>query len=112
MVRSAPPQNAFLFVVSSLFLLFALAMTLSRIAVSSAVVSDVMTFIDRPGISQVTSAMPSASTSNLKLAMLHPLDDRRGAHAGADAERNQRRLLAGALQFVEHGAEDHRAGRP
>ncbi|HEX2796189.1 MAG TPA: hypothetical protein VHN38_03830, partial [Immundisolibacter sp.] len=30
------------------------------------------------------------------------LDDRRGAHAGADAERDQRGRLAGALQFIEH----------
>ena len=28
-----------------------------------------MTFIDLPGMSQVISAMPSASTSNLKLAI-------------------------------------------
>src|SRR4051812_16949552 len=41
----------------------------------------------------------------------NPFDDRRGAHAGADAERHERGFLAGALELVEHGAEDHGAGR-
>src|SRR5262249_47845374 len=43
---------------------------------------------------------------------LHPFDDRGGAHAAADAQGDQRRGLVGALKLVEHGAEDHRTGRP
>src|SRR5262249_48084101 len=113
------------------------------------------TFIERPGQSQVTSAMPSASVSSLKFlkamccslmpavrrvsvggqseerppiplrrkwwaqrscafahpTQLNPLDDGRGAHAAADAQGHQRGLLVGALELVEHGAKDHRAGR-
>src|SRR6202030_2601451 len=50
-------------------------------------------------------------------ASAHPMpsdsfDDRRGAHAAADAQRHQRSLLIGALEFVEHGAEDHRTRCP
>src|SRR5580658_4729609 len=41
---------------------------------------------------------------------LDSLDDRRGAHAAADAQRDQGGRLVGALEFVEHGAEDHRTG--
>src|SRR4051812_15185809 len=40
----------------------------------------------------------------------HPLDDPRGAHADADAQRPQRGRKIAPLQFVEHGAEDHCAG--
>ena len=40
----------------------------------------------------------------------NPFDDGGDAHAGGDAERHQGGGLVGALQFVEHGAEDHRAG--
>src|SRR5712691_10781038 len=40
----------------------------------------------------------------------HPLNDRRGAHAGADAQGHQRGREVAAFQFVEHGAEDHGAG--
>src|SRR5688572_461601 len=42
--------------------------------------------------------------------LLHPLDDRRRAHAGADAERHERRRLVRSLELVEDGAEDHGAG--
>ena len=43
--------------------------TLSTIADNSSVTLWSMTFIDLPGMSQVTSAIPSASTSNLKLGI-------------------------------------------
>src|SRR5690242_14582961 len=41
----------------------------------------------------------------------HPLDNRRRSHAGADAERHQRGGKIAPFEFVEDGAEDHRAGR-
>src|ERR1700726_3982309 len=40
----------------------------------------------------------------------HSFDDGRGTHAAADAQRDQRGRLVAALEFVEHGAENHRAG--
>src|SRR4051812_32824572 len=40
----------------------------------------------------------------------NPLDDGRGAHAAADAQRHQRGGLVGPLELVEHGAQDHRTG--
>src|SRR4051794_37176383 len=46
----------------------------------------------------------------LRWLVSNPLDDGRGAHAAADAQGHQRGLFVGALEFVEHGAEDHRAG--
>src|SRR5271166_1279557 len=78
-----------------------------------------MTFIERPGMSQVTSAMPSASVSKRKLVRFilrlrsasDAFDDRGGAHAAADAKGDERGALAGPLEFVERGAEDHCAGR-
>src|SRR5699024_4552373 len=39
------------------------------------------------------------------------LDDGGDAHAAADAERDEGALAAGALELVENGAGDHRAGR-
>src|SRR5699024_5777313 len=39
------------------------------------------------------------------------LDDGGDAHAAADAERDEGALAAGALEFVEDRAGDHRAGR-
>src|SRR5690348_1761517 len=148
--RSAPAQKASLAEVMTTPLMAASSVVCFTIASSSAIEVSSSTFIERPGMSQVTSAMPSASVSSLKflkamwcsspksqggqsdacppflakLVMvgtaqgafahptdLDPLDDRRGAHAAADAQRHQRGLFVGALQFVEHGAQDHRAGR-
>src|ERR1700751_4932576 len=40
----------------------------------------------------------------------HSFDDGRGAHTGADAERDQGGRQIAALQFVDHGAENHRPG--
>src|ERR1700744_1188426 len=77
-----------------------------------------MTFIARPAMSQVSSAIPSESTSKRKFlrfmtdsAALNALDDSRGAHAGADDERDEGGLLTGALQLVDDRADEHRAGR-
>src|ERR1700687_293692 len=131
------------------------------ISASSATEVSSSTFIERPGVSQVTSTMPSESVSTLKFlkAMLslprcrqpvgaavvseivgwakrsvptetrldqngghgakrafahptplNPLDDGRGAHAAADAQRDQRGRFVGALELVEHGTENHRTG--
>ena len=46
----------------------------------------------------------------LRSSPSHPLDDGRGAHAAADAQRDQRSRFVGALEFVEHGTENHRTG--
>ena len=66
MVRSAPPQNASLPDVSTAPLMAASVATRSAIAASSSVTFSSMTFIERPGMFQVTSAMPSASISKVK----------------------------------------------
>src|SRR5215211_4942160 len=152
--RSAPAQNASLLEVMTTPLIAASAVVCLTISSSSSTDVSSSTFIERPGISQVTSAMPSASVSILKFlkAMLvapsmsrrvgkgtlravptnldpgvslgghaslcppyvlgksHPLDDGGGAHAAADAQRHQRRRFVGALELVEHGAQNHRAG--
>ena len=68
-VRSAPPQKASLAEVTTAPLMAASVATFSTMAPSSAITSMVMTFIERSAMSQVTSAMPSASTSNLKFGM-------------------------------------------
>src|SRR5258708_37981283 len=70
MVRSAPPPNVSLPEVMTAPLTAASEATLVTIASSSAITSMSMTFIDLPGISQVTSAMPSASTSSLKFCVI------------------------------------------
>src|SRR5437016_2433453 len=67
MVRSAPPPNVSLPEVTTAPLIAASAATFSTIASISSTTDMSMTFIDLPGMSQVISAMPSASTSNLKL---------------------------------------------
>ena len=69
MVRSAPPQKASLPEVMTAPLMAASAATFSTMPPSSSITSMSMTFIERPAMSQVTSAMPSASTSNLKFVM-------------------------------------------
>src|SRR5215469_1043988 len=68
-VKSAPPQKASLPAVMTAPLMAASFSTLSTMPVNSAITSMSMTFIERPGMSQVISAMPSPSTSTLKLAM-------------------------------------------
>src|SRR5262245_5314242 len=58
-------------------------------------------------------ATPAATPTPMKVAkippfiLVHPLDHHCGAHAGADAERDQRALFIRTLQLIDHGAEDH-----
>src|ERR1700742_1468877 len=162
--RSAPAQNASLAEVRTTPLTLASAVVCLTISSSSLIEVSSSTFIERPGMSQVTSTMPSASVSTLKFlkamccsmslfvgwvrgeapyptaslsavtevadyaefiigpaqegrtrwltrpTQLNPFDNRRRPHAAADAQRHQRGLFVGALELVEHGAEDHRAG--
>src|SRR5882757_2977481 len=114
--RSAPAQSASLPEVMTTP--FTAASAVVCLTISSSPVAEVSssTFIERPGVSQVTSTMPSASVSSLKFlkAMwplpLNALDDGGGTHAAADAQRDQGGLFVAAFELVEHGAEDHRAG--
>jgi hypothetical protein len=67
MVMSAPPENeSFLPEVSTAPLMASSPATWSMILSSSSITSSVKTFIDLSGMSQVTSAMPSASVSTVK----------------------------------------------
>src|SRR5690606_14008855 len=50
-------------------------------------------------------------TSRSHAPALHPLDDRRGAHAAAGAHGDQPDRLVPALQLVQHRLEQHRTGR-
>src|SRR5271166_6374551 len=120
MLRSAPPEKPSFPELKTAPLVEASDEILSTMVDSSAMTSGVSTFIDRSGMSQVTRAMPSASVSKRKLASFmimdlrfgsHAFDDRGGAHAAADAQCDQSHALAGALQFVERGSEDHGARR-
>jgi hypothetical protein len=66
MERSAPAQNAsFAEVITTPLIAGSLVVCL-MISPISWVETSSNTFIERPGMSQVTRAMPSASTSNLK----------------------------------------------
>src|SRR4051812_44079607 len=69
MVRSAPPPNVSLPDVITAPLMAASVETFSTIPSSSSITDTSMTFIVLPGMSQVISAMPSASTSSLKFAI-------------------------------------------
>src|SRR5215831_14236967 len=51
-----------------------------------------------------------ASQLHSEMRHSHPFDDRRGTHAGADAQRHQCGRKVASFQFVDHGTEDHRAG--
>src|SRR3954469_8044901 len=64
--RSAPAQKASLLEVMTTPLIAASAVVCFTISSSSLTDVSSSTFIERPGISQVTSAMPSASVSTLK----------------------------------------------
>src|SRR5262245_6643152 len=66
MVRSAPAQNVSFPDVTTAPLIAASEATCSTTAASSSITLRSMTFIERPGESQVTSAMPSMSVSSLK----------------------------------------------
>ena len=67
MVRSAPAQNVSLPEVITAPLMAASPATLSTMSASSSITFMSITFMERPGASQVTSAMPSASVASLKL---------------------------------------------
>ena len=69
-VRSAPPEKVALPEVTTAPLIAASAATLSTSPLSSSIASGVSTFIDRPGMSQVISATPSASTSKRKFCVV------------------------------------------
>src|SRR5712664_2361739 len=64
--RSAPPENASLPEVTTTPLTALSAEVCFTISSSSRIVASSSTFIERPGVSHVTSAMPSASVSTLK----------------------------------------------
>jgi hypothetical protein len=68
-VKSAPAQKASLPDVMTAPLMAASLATFSTIWPSSSVTDASITFIERPGMSQVTSAMPSASISKVKFDM-------------------------------------------
>src|SRR5829696_6305470 len=70
MVRSAPPEKASLPEAITQPLMAASLATASTIAASSPITSGVITFMERPGMSQVASAMPSESVSKRKLVRL------------------------------------------
>src|ERR1700719_3857359 len=97
--RSAPAENASLAEVTTTPFTAASDEVCFTISPSSAIVVSSSTFIERPGMSHVTSAMPSASVSTLKFlkaishSPLHALDDGGSAHAAADAQRDQRGRL-------------------
>ena len=65
-VRSAPPESASLPEVTTTPFTLASAVVSATILSSSSITLRSNTFIDLPGLSQVTSAMPSASVSTLK----------------------------------------------
>jgi hypothetical protein len=67
MARSAPAQNVSLPEVMTTPLIAASLATSSTMALSSSMTFKSITFIERPGLSQVTSAMPSESVAILKL---------------------------------------------
>src|SRR5271157_3440257 len=46
----------------------------------------------------------------LSAMRLNPLDDRRDTHAATNTQRDKRAPGVAALQLVDHGAENHRAG--
>ena len=64
--RSAPAQNASLPEVMTTPLTLASAVVCLTICSSSLIEVSSSTFIERPGMSQVTSTMPSVSVSTLK----------------------------------------------
>ena len=64
--RSAPPEKEFLPEVMTAPLIALSPTTWSTMASISSITSSVTTFIDLPGMSQVTRAMPSASVSIVK----------------------------------------------
>src|SRR5260370_19640430 len=87
--RSAPPEHASLPEVTTTPLTAASVEVCFTICSSSVIVVSSSTFIERPGISHVTSAMPSASVSTLKFlkAMLSLPRCRQPAGAAVSSSR-------------------------
>ena len=54
--------------------------------------------------------MRTISLSSIGVKQSDPLDDGGRAHAAGDTEGGERGAAAGALELVEGGAENHRAG--
>src|SRR6516165_385874 len=111
--RSAPAMKAGLPLVMTTPLVSGSDNAASTALANSPSDTSFITFIERPGMSQVMTAMPSSPRARVRFAMAvasNPLDDRRGPHPGADAQGDQRGAAPGPLQLVEHGAEDHRTG--
>src|SRR5262249_38597337 len=117
--RSAPAMKAGLADVTTTPLTPGSAIAASAAATYSLMLSSDRTFMDRPGMSQISVTMPSASFSTRMLVMdcystetrLHAVDDGGGAHAGTDAQRGKAGGHVAALHLVEQGAQDHGAGR-
>ncbi len=70
MVRSAPPEKFSLPVAITQPLIVWSAATFSTMADNSSITPSVMTFIERPGMSQIARAIPSASISKRKLSVV------------------------------------------
>src|SRR6476659_8917748 len=84
----------------------------------TAVCSEVLVLIKVPVWRSVTTVVevrgalaPSLETTRGEKGS-DELDDGGDAHAAADAERGEAAAQVTALELVDQGAEDHRAGRP
>src|SRR5690349_4476286 len=83
-----------------------------RLAVSTSTTAAIAWRQRSPGLRPPPDAHSRSCSSCASTPLaLHALEDRRDAHAAADAQRDQRGGLAGALELVERGAEQDRAGR-
>src|ERR1700675_2896067 len=96
--RSAPAESASLAEVMTTPLTSASAEVCFTISSSSLIEVSSSTFIERPGMSQVTSAMPSALVSTLKFlkAMWCSLD------ANCQGRRGGRLQISGLAEGVTH----------
>src|SRR6516225_3489444 len=111
--RSAPAIKAGLPLVTTTPLVSESDKAPSTAAANSPSEASFITFIERPGMSQVMTAMPSSPRAKVRFVMTAPsdaLDDRRRPHPGTDAQGYEGGAEPGPLQFVQHGAEDHRTG--
>src|SRR6516164_7567835 len=111
--RSAPAMKAGLPLVMTTPLVSGSDNAASTALANSPSDTSFITFIDRPGMSQVMTAMPSSPRARVRFVMSessNPLYDRRGPHAGTDAQRDERSAEPGPFQFIERGAKDHRTG--
>src|SRR5271169_4277649 len=112
--RSAPAMKAGLPLVMTTPLVSGSNSACSTAAANSPSEASFITFIERPGMSQVMTVMPSSPRARVRFAMAapsHALDDRRGPHPGADAQGDEGGAEPGPIQFIEGGAEDHGTGR-